>query len=435
MTKGNMKSKNKHQYELDQLYLKVKASGGRNHCHDLFKKYNREHNAHKKRNRPKPSYDLQITAALYRSMKEKEFLMKMEKIVILNDFGKKNLSWDISTLKMEVDGKSIKYNCHPNNRYKPTPQLTEEVLSNVSTPLLIDESSPAVSKIVFPNGRINYVFLAKRDSKCDALTDLHRFLYDENGSSIQSHLDIVPKSMWEKDALGGGRYLPMGYGTMGRHLGCDQVGYPHVLKSLLLEPVKKLAHFSGGLMTCVARCIKRYSPAVIEENQRLKEMNRSVAYPFLETQDGISNFFSSQTIIRNFGPTKDTDIIATHCDSWDVSTLMPLVYKSGGGKDNLDGPVSSTDIVIFEHAMGGAALRVKTNMRDVVVVILMNSNQQLHGGVKSAPDFVFDDSAITTRFISFITQGVMNWTMKTPGGKPCRCNMASNLVDAIVKSY
>ena len=49
MTKGNMKSKNKHQYELDQLYLKVEASGGRDHCHDLFKKYNREHNAHQKK--------------------------------------------------------------------------------------------------------------------------------------------------------------------------------------------------------------------------------------------------------------------------------------------------------------------------------------------------------------------------------------------------
>ena len=76
MTKGNMKSKNKHQYELDQLYLKVEASGGRDHCHDLFKQYNREHNAHKKKGQ-KPSYDLKIAATLYRSMKEKEFLMNM----------------------------------------------------------------------------------------------------------------------------------------------------------------------------------------------------------------------------------------------------------------------------------------------------------------------------------------------------------------------
>ena len=88
----------------------------------------------------------------------------------------------------------------------------------------------------------------------------------------------------------------------------------------------------------------------------------------------------------------------------------------------MGGPVSSTDIVIFEHKMGGAAIRVKTNMRDVVVVILMNSNQQLHGGVKSGSDFVSDDTAKTTRFIAFITKGIFNWTKRTPGGKPCRCN-------------
>ena len=134
-------------------------------------------------------------------MKDKEVWMKMEKIVTLTNFGKSNLSWDISNLNMEVDGKSIEYYCHPNNKEKPTPQMTEEILSNISPPILIDESSSAVSKIVFPNGRINYVFLARRDSQCDALADLHRFVYDENGTDIQTHLNMVPRSMWEKDAL------------------------------------------------------------------------------------------------------------------------------------------------------------------------------------------------------------------------------------------
>ena len=102
---------------------------------------------------------------------------------------------------MKVNGKLIDYYCHPNNRDKPTPQMTEDILSKVSTPILIDETSPSVSKILSPNGRINYVFLARRDSKSDALADLHRFVYDKNGTDIQTHLNMVPKSMWEKDAL------------------------------------------------------------------------------------------------------------------------------------------------------------------------------------------------------------------------------------------
>ena len=48
MSKGNMKSKNKHQYELDRLYHHVKASGGRDHCHNLHKMYNGELKAYKK---------------------------------------------------------------------------------------------------------------------------------------------------------------------------------------------------------------------------------------------------------------------------------------------------------------------------------------------------------------------------------------------------
>ena len=91
MAKGNMKSNNKHQYELDRLYHNVKASGGRDHCHDLYKRYHRELNAYKKKG-PKPSCDLQRTSALYRSMKEKEVWMKMEEMVTLTTFGKRNLS-------------------------------------------------------------------------------------------------------------------------------------------------------------------------------------------------------------------------------------------------------------------------------------------------------------------------------------------------------
>ena len=124
---------------------------------------------------------------------------------------------------------------------------------------------------------------------------------------------------------------------------------------------------------------------------------------------------------RNFGPTLASDMISTHYDPFDIDALMPLFYKSGGGKDGKGGPVAGTDIILFENQTGGAAIRVKTNIPDTVVVILTNSKKQLHGAVLSNPDFVSDPTSKTIRFIPFITVGVDNWMKRAPEERPCRC--------------
>ena len=85
-------------------------------------------------------------------------------------------------------------------------------------------------------------------------------------------------------------------------------------------------------------------------------------------------------VIRNFGPTLASDMISTHYDPFDIDALMPLFDKSGGGKDGKGGPVAGTDIILFENQTGGAAIRVKTNIPDTVVVILTNSKKQITWG-------------------------------------------------------
>ena len=162
-------------------------------------------------------------------------------------------------------------------------------------------------------------------------------------------------------------------------------------------------------------------PHAMKDNRLCKNKNESVAFPFDSDQDFAWNYFSNQMIIRNFGPTMLSDNIATHYDPFDIDTLMPLVYKSGGGVDGLGGPVAGTDIMLFEKVTGGADVRIKTNIVDTVVVILTNSRKQLHGGVLSKPDFVYDSTAKTTRFIPYITVGVDNWMKRAPDDTPCRC--------------
>ena len=95
-------------------------------------------------------------------------------------------------------------------------------------------------------------------------------------------------------------------------------------------------------------------------DQKFKAMNQSVAFTFLETQDFLWGYFSTQMIIQNFGPTEDSDNIVMHYDSWGVNTHMLLFYKSGGGKNDMGGPVIGTDTIIFEYQTGDAGIRVET---------------------------------------------------------------------------
>ena len=74
------------------------------------------------------------------------------------------------------------------------------------------------------------------------------------------------------------------------------------------------------------------------------------------------------------------DNISTHYDPFDIDALMPLFYKSGSGRDGKGGPVAGTDIILFKDQMGGAAIRVETNILDTVVVILTNSKKIIRRG-------------------------------------------------------
>ena len=58
-------------------------------------------------------------------------------------------------------------------------------------------------------------------------------------------------------------------------------------------------------------------------------------------------------------------------------------------------------------------------MPGIVVIIVMNSQQQLYGGVNRGPGFVSDVTVWTTRFIPYIMLGVFNYMKREPGGKPC----------------
>ena len=148
-------------------------------------------------------------------------------------------------------------------------------------------------------------------------------------------------------------------------------------------------------------------------------------------------YFATQWAIRKYpepwnkldANSKDEENLALHSDTFDVNSLNANLYRSGGGSDGKGGAVPGTDLMLFESISGGESVRVKTCMRDTVVLVLTNSNQQLHSGIKSSQHFVHDPSVWSTRYIPFITKGAYWWAQKNPDGVPinnltdCDCNL------------
>ena len=270
----------------------MKKRGGKKYCKQVHNQCRRERRANKNGDGDLPSADSQLVSSLYQSMIDKEsYLAKVEALspsetsVTINQFGENHLFFDHNSREMHVNGQVTKYT------KKTSPQMTESILSQLSEPPLINEHSNAITKIVFPNGTINYVFHARRDSKCEALSDLHQYLYDDKGQDIQDLLNAVPESEWKKDELGGGRYLPIGFGTLGTFRSCKHKGVPHMRKPFKTDPVQRLSPILGGIMSRVGRCISKYSPVCMKKNRVYKHKNERAAFPFLEDQDFAWNFF------------------------------------------------------------------------------------------------------------------------------------------------
>ena len=151
-------------------------------------------------------------------------------------------------------------------------------------------------------------------------------------------------------------------------------------------------------------------------------------------QDEHCHWFSTQFIIRQIGlginnkprwmnkrdpidKLQDENIISLHRDCGDYCTYQPLIYIPYGGDEGVGGDINKSDLVVCQNKVGGYSVRIKTNIPDTVVVVLMNSHKQLHGLVHD-PGSPSDTSAWSTRIIPFITQSAYNWMEKNLSAMP-----------------
>lgn len=332
----------------------------------------------------------------------------------------------------QIDGKAVPHYHHPlslhgtrTKKSRPRVQLTEDHAEKLRLPI-IDENSSDLTKVVFPNGRVNHVLLARRNSECPALRALHEYM-DERGPELDKFLSKLEKKNILRDNLGGGQYVASGFGNMGKNVSplIHPPNQPALRQCLRFIEHQALAEIVGGAFSHIAECIAKHCGKVYAENQGLMNVNRNLAWPPIEYQKSGWRWMSSQFIVRRWGASVteaewplEKSIVAAHTDPGDIDSTMFHCYRTGGGKDSRGGPVAGTDLAVFENADGGAGFRVKTCIEDTVVVVVLNSHRQLHGCIKSADSFAEDDLAWTTRIIPFVTRGVYNWMIRNPTGLP-----------------
>ena len=330
-----------------------------------------------------------------------------------------------------IDEMPVRHYHHPmtldgtrTKKARPRVQLTEEHCQMLHLPVINERSSESTS-IVFPNGRVNHVLIARKNSQCPLLRSLHEYMYG-TGGDLNYLLSKLDKKCFVKDDLAGGRYVVSGFGNMGKNVSKDvrPPNQPALRQSLKLAEHLSLSKIVGGVLGRVADCLKVHCIHVSRNNQRLMQFMESLVWPPLVFQNRCSQWMSCQYIVRRWGTLsmecgpKENSLVALHTDRGDVDTTMFNCYTSGGGTHGKGGPVPNSDLAVFQNDKGGAGYRVKTCIEDTVVVVVMNSNRQLHGCIQSQDGARPSTPTWTNRIIPYIPQGVYQWKIRNPHGVP-----------------
>ena len=333
-----------------------------------------------------------------------------------------------------IDGEEVPHSFHPlstrstqSRKAHPRVQLTEDHAAKLRLPV-IDEASPGVTKVMFANGRTNYVLLARHTSVFPSLRTLHEHM-ETAGPRLDSFLSKLPESRLVRDDTAGGRCVASGFGTMGKSVpqSIRPPKQPALRQCLRRHEHAVLAEIVGGIFSRVAECMFQLCDSVHGDNQKLMKGSPSMAWPPLHLQPGRS-WASSQFVIRRWSSSPDDpkwpvekETVAAHADLGDLDCTMFHCYTTGGGRCGRGGAVAGSDLAVFETCSGGRGYRVKTCMEDTVVIIVLNSCKQLHGCISSKnpnPNQASRDETWTTRIIPFITTGVHRWVMQNPGAPP-----------------
>ena len=365
---------------------------------------------------------------------------------------------EVNKHKLQVEGNNVPFHFHPTSnstkKKKPRPQITETIMEDVGA-YTIEPSTKEedirgerrdVFKVTFPEAdedgnEVNvYAIYAKRDSPDDKLRELHEAALGSNHKQLHKLIKSMVNKSWEDDHLGGGEYIPIGFGMEGHPkdengLPLRKNGEPFTLRTLEYEEGHGINNIVAQIMHKTAQAILEYFPLVYHNNQQ-QRINPNVACPPLNKQNRLCNWFCTQYVIRQIGlgitgstrwfrkqkefeQLVEENNVSFHFDNGDVGCYQPLIYIPYGGPDGVGGKVNKTDIVICNHQTGGKSIRIKTNIPDTVAVVIFNSKMQVHGLVQGDDYSDANDlTAYSTRIVPFISGKAFEWMKKNPTALP-----------------
>ena len=363
-----------------------------------------------------------------------------EEVGVISEFGPHRLRYEPTsktgqTLQrqiFEIDGNPVPFEFHPltlgssrTKKARRRAQLTGRHASQLCL-AVVGENSREVTKIIFPNRRVNYVFQARKNSTCQRLRNLHHCLMQEGkAAELESFIHSLKKSRFLTDDVGGGKYVVSGYGNLGRNTKRHLPVTPSMRQSLQLPEHLEVSSIVGGALSHVSCCIEKYCKDAHRKNEALMQVSPNLQWPSRKQQPGRHKWMCTQFAVRHWGGPGLSSLplekmtVSAHVDRGDLDALMPCIYFVKGGSDDEGGYVLGTDLALFENETGGAGVQVRTCIKDTVVVVLSNSRRQLHGCILDDchPD---EDTSLhrTTRIIPFVPKGVHDWMTNNPTGMP-----------------
>eukprot|EP00979_Chaetoceros_neogracilis_P019100 scaffold11760_cov1641-Chaetoceros_neogracile.AAC.2 len=327
----------------------------------------------------------------------------------------KALMW-INSVKIDIRNKVHPVTTSKKNGVTPRHQADEEWM-NALQPCLVNATDGEVIQVRDERTTkvIVTVLYATAKSKLPQLQHIYK-TYKKNASQTLASALMVSNSEWHVDDLGGGAYIPMGYGSIppgpkqqkekfmkgtDDDANDDNIGsspnkkfmIPFLRKSYFHPPVRLLANSIGLLMGAVAEAWKAVAPEEYMTNNQMTAYGEDCMFPSKEMQNCANPLFCNQFIVRFIGKRTVKNLrhteqqIALHTDDSDYSTPMPLIFisSSTSNENNGGGYVPGSDLLVFENKNGGRCARIQTTTSadDTVAVVIFNSVEQLHGGVGS----------------------------------------------------
>ena len=202
---------------------------------------------------------------------------------------------------------------------------------------------------------------------------------------------------------------------------------PFLRATMTSPPVRAICIDIAAIMGQTGVAWKKICPDEYGQNTTFLKEGEDCMFPTKTLQNSPSPVIGNQVIVRTIGLDRFHGLvrahheIALHFDESDHNAINPLIFlpinlddmdKQNGPTSISNGYVSGSDLLVFEQKTGGRCARIRTTVKDTVVVAIFRSQSQLHGGVQGIyhnNDNQDDGRSYSIRIIPYQRQSIVDF--------------------------